>query len=132
LSLDLSELTYLIRGAIFKVHSKLGPGLFESVYEAALIYELLLLGLDAKSQVGLPVLYDNIRLELGYRIDIIVNDEVIIEIKSVTELQDVHKKQVTNYLKLSGTKIGYLVNFNLVSLVERQSLVRIINSSIKQ
>jgi GxxExxY protein len=130
--LDFSELTYLIRGAIFKVHSKLGPGLFESIYEAALMHELLLLNLNVKCQVGLPVTYDNITLELGFRIDILVNDEVIIEIKSVTELQDIHKKQLTNYLKLSGAKIGYLVNFNVSSLVERQSLVRIINSSIKQ
>jgi GxxExxY protein len=128
--MELNDLTYLIRGAIFKVHSKLGPGLFESVYKAALMHELLLLDLDAKSEVVLPVMYDNIKLELGFRIDVVVNEVVIIEIKSVTELQDVHKKQMTNYLKLSGTKIGFLVNFNVSSLVEKQSLIRIINSSL--
>jgi GxxExxY protein len=127
--LELNDLTYAIRGAIFKVHSKLGAGLFESVYEAALMHELLSLDLDAKCQVGLPVLYDNIKLELGFRIDIIVNSEVLIEIKSVTELQDIHKKQVTNYLRLSDVKIGFLVNFNVASLVEKVSLIRIINSS---
>jgi GxxExxY protein len=127
--LEINDLTYLIRGAIYKVHSKLGSGLFESVYEAALMHELLLLDLDAKCQVGLPVIYDNIHLELGFRIDIMVNNLVLIEIKSVTELLDVHKKQVTNYLKLSQTQIGFLVNFNVSSLEERKSLIRIINSS---
>jgi GxxExxY protein len=75
-------------------------------------------------------MYDNIKLELGFRIDVVVNEIVIIEIKSVTELLVVHKKQMTNYLKLSGTKIGFLVNFNVSSLIEKQSLIRIINSSL--
>jgi GxxExxY protein len=129
--LELNELTFLIRGAIFKVHSALGPGLFESVYQAGLMHELLKLGLDAKGQVGVPVIYDNVNLELGFRLDITVNEKVIIEIKSVIELQDVHKKQVTNYLRLSNMEIGYLVNFNVTSLVERQSLIRIVNSAFK-
>lgn len=124
-------MTYLIRGAIFKVHSALGPGLFESVYEAALMHELLKLGLDAKCQVGIPVLYDNINLELGFRLDITINEKVIIEVKSVIELQEVHKKQMTNYLRLSGMVLGYLVNFNVITLIERQSLIRIINSASK-
>ncbi len=129
--MDINDLTYLIRGAIYKVHKILGAGLFESVYEAALMYELQKLGLEAECQVGLPIIYENIRLESGFRIDIVVNNEVLIEIKSVTELIDVHKKQVTNYLKLSGLRVGFLVNFNVSSLIERQSIVRIINSSFK-
>ena len=124
--MELNELTYLIRWAIYKVHSSLGPGLFESVYEAALIYELMELKLDVKSQVGIPVHYNDIVLELGFRIDILVEDKVIIEIKSVTELKDVHKKQMTTYLKLSGMKVGILVNFNVSSLVDKVSLIRII------
>ena len=124
--MELNDLTYQIRGAIYKVHSALGPGLFESVYEAALIYELMELNLDVKSQVAIPVHYNNIVLELGFRIDILVEDQIIIEIKSVTELKDVHKKQMTTYLKLSGMKVGILVNFNVSSLVDKVSLIRII------
>lgn len=124
--MELNDLTYQIRGAIYKVHSALGPGLFESVYEAALIYELKELNLNVKSQLGLPVQYNDIVLELGFRIDILVEDEVIIEIKSITELKDVHKKQMTTYLKLSGMKLGFLVNFNVSSLVDKVSLIRIV------
>ena len=124
--MELNDLTYQIRGAIYKVHSSLGPGLFESVYEAALIYELMEMNLNVKSQLGLPVHYNNIVLELGFRIDILVEDQIIIEIKSVTELKDVHKKQMTTYLKLSGMKVGILVNFNVSSLVDKVSLIRII------
>ena len=124
--MELSELSYQIRGAIFKVHSTLGPGLFESVYEAALMYELRELNLDAKSQVGLPVHSNDIVLELGFRMDILVEDRVIIEVKSVTDLKDVHKKQMTTYLKLSGMKLGILVNFNVSSLADKISLIRII------
>ena len=124
--MELNDLTYQIRGAIYKVHSSLGPGLFESVYEAALIYELMEMNLNVKSQLGLPVHYNNIVLELGFRIDILVEEQIIIEIKSVTELKDVHKKQMTTYLKLSSMKVGILVNFNVSSLVDKISLIRII------
>ena len=124
--MEINDLTYLIRGAIFKVHSALGPGLFESVYEAALHYELLEEGLDVKVQMGLPVQYNSVLLELGFRVDLLVEDQVIVEIKSVQELKDVHKKQLTTYLKLSGKKIGILVNFNVSSLVDKISLIRII------
>ena len=124
--MELNDLSYQIWGAIYKVHSSLGPGLFESIYEAALIYELMELKLDAKSQVEIPVHYNNIVLELGFRIDILVEDQIIIEIKSVTELKDVHKKQMTTYLKLSGMRVGILVNFNVSSLVDKVSLMRII------
>ena len=124
--MELNDLTYQIRGAIYKVHSSLGPGLFESVYEAALIYELMEMNLNVKSQLGLPVHYNDIVLEIGFRIDILVEDQIIIEIKSVTELKDVHKKQMTTYLKLSSMKVGILVNFNVSSLVDKVSLFRII------
>jgi GxxExxY protein len=125
--MDLNDLTYKIRGSIFKVHQTLGPGLLESVYEAALLYELLQMGLKAASQVGLPVDYNGVKLELGFRLDILVEDSVIIEIKSVETLHDVHKKQLLTYLKLSGKKIGILVNFNVSSLKDKESLIRIIN-----
>lgn len=125
--MELNDLTYKIRGAIFTVHKVLGPGLLESVYEAALAYELNELGLEVKTQVGLPVEYKSILLELGFRIDILVNNQIIIEIKSVETLYDVHKKQLLTYLKLSGKRIGILVNFNSSVLVDKESLVRIIN-----
>jgi GxxExxY protein len=125
--MDLNDLTYKIRGAIFKVHQTLGPGLLESVYEAALIYELMQMGLRVSSQVGIPVNYNGVLLELGFRMDILVEDSVVIEIKSVETLHDVHKKQLLTYLKLSGKKIGILVNFNVSSLKDKESLIRIIN-----
>ena len=125
--MELNDLTYKIRGALFKVHQTLGPGLLESVYEAALIYELLQLDLKVASQVGLPVNYNDVILELGFRLDILVEDTVIIEIKSVELLHDVHKKQLLTYLKLSEKKLGILVNFNVSSLVDKESLIRIIN-----
>jgi GxxExxY protein len=125
--MDLNDLTYKIRGAIFKVHQTLGPGLLESVYEAALIYELMQMGLRVSSQVGIPVNYNGVLLELGFRMDILVEDSVVIEIKSVETLHDVHKKQLLTYLKLSEKKIGILVNFNVSSLKDKESLIRIIN-----
>ena len=125
--MELNELTYKIRGAIFTVHNTLGPGLLESVYEAAMIYELKKIGLNVRSQVGIPVNYNDVMLEIGFRADIIVENTVILEIKSIEVLHDVHKKQLLTYLKLSGMKLGLLMNFNVSSLVDKQSLIRIIN-----
>ena len=102
--MDINDLTYKIRGAIFKVHQSLGPGLLENVYEAALVYELMQSGLKVMSQVGLPVNYNGVLLELGFRLDMLIEDSVIIEVKSVEILHDVHKKQLLTYLKLSGKK----------------------------
>ena len=107
-----NDISYKIRGAIFKVYNELGPGLLESAYEAALIYELVKEGLSVKSQVGLPLIYQEVKLECGYRIDVLVENKVIIEIKSVENLLDVHHKQVLTYLKLSNLKLGILVNLN--------------------
>ncbi|TAG24645.1 MAG: GxxExxY protein [Cytophagia bacterium] len=125
--MDLNELTYKIRGAIYTVHNELGPGLLESVYEAALLYEFRQMDLPAKNQVGLPVVYKGENLELGFRLDILVNNQVVIEIKSVETMHDVHKKQLLTYLKLSGYKLGILVNFNVSTFVDKESLIRIIN-----
>ncbi|MBS1934414.1 MAG: GxxExxY protein [Bacteroidetes bacterium] len=125
--MNLNDLTYKIRGAIFKVHNTLGPGLLESVYEAALAHELRKSGLQVQTQLGIPVMYDDINLELGFRLDILVENLVIIEIKSIDSLHDVHKKQLLTYLKLSEKKIGILVNFNASSLIDKESIIRIIN-----
>ena len=125
--MELNELTYKIRGVFFEVYNQLGPGLLESVYEMALMKEFELLGIKAKSQVALQVTYKGEYLELGFRIDILVESKVIIEIKSVKELEDVHKKQLLTYLKLSEIQVGFLINFNTAFLKDKESIIRIIN-----
>ncbi|MEI9958293.1 MAG: GxxExxY protein [Ferruginibacter sp.] len=107
-----NQISYLIRQAIFKVVKKLGAGLFENVYKHVLKYELEKLGLNVKMEYPLPVIYDDIKFDIGFRIDLLVNDKVIIEIKSVEKLAEVHHKQTITYLKLTGLKLGILVNFN--------------------
>ena len=121
-----NEISYIIRGAIFKVYNKIGPGLLESAYEAALAYEIRKEGLEVKTQLGLPFQYEEIKLEIGYRIDLLVDNKVIVEIKSVEELAEVHYKQVLTYLTLSGKKLGILVNFNTNSI--DASIKRIANN----
>ncbi|WP_026711572.1 GxxExxY protein [Flavobacterium filum] len=122
-----NELTYEIRSAIFEVFKELGPGLLESIYEAALCYELEVRGFEVKCQLNLPVIYKNKDLGLGYRLDVLVNDSIIIEIKSVEEVKNVHKKQLLTYLKLTNKKLGLLVNFNADYLKDKESIIRIIN-----
>jgi GxxExxY protein len=121
-----NDITFKIRGCIFSVYNTLGPGLLESVYEAALLYELQKQGLETKSQVVLPVLYDGVRLEIGFRLDILVEEKVIIEIKSVEVLSKLHFKQLLTYLKLSEKKVGILVNFNCDTIQE--NIKRIVNN----
>lgn len=99
--------------AAFTVHSRLGAGLLESVYEACLIHELKKRRLNVLSQVEIPVLYDNIRLEVGFRIDLLVEQQVIVELKAVEAVAPVHKAQLLTYLKLSGHRLGLLINFNV-------------------
>ena len=120
-----NDITYKIRGCIFLVYKNLGPGLLESVYEAALLYELKKHNLEVKSQVVLPVLYDGINLEIGFRLDILVEEKVIIKIKSVKDLSKLHFKQLLTYLKLSRKKVGILVNFNCENITE--NIKRIVN-----
>lgn len=126
--MNLDELSYKIRGAFFEVFKELGPGLFESVYEAALLKEFDLLGMSAKSQVAIPVNYKGEYLDMGFRIDLLVENKIIIEIKSVKELEDVHKKQLLTYLKLSELQLGFLVNFNTNLIQDKVSLFRIVNN----
>jgi GxxExxY protein len=107
------ELTREIIGAAIEVHRELGPGLLESAYEACLCYELKLRGIQVDCQVPLPVRYKEVLLECGYRIDACVNDRVIVELKSVEEVTNLHKAQLLKYLRLSGKKVGLLLNFNV-------------------
>jgi len=121
-----NQLSYLIRGAAFKVHTALGPGLLESVYETALEYELKILDLEVRSQIGIPMYYQNILFDVGYRLDLLIENKVIVEIKSVDSLIDIHYKQLLTYLKLMDKKLGLLINFNSTSL--NKSIVRIANN----
>ena len=121
-----NDISYDIRGAAFKIHKSLGPGLLESVYEAALAYELREMGYEIKTQVPVPMYYNDIKFEIGFRLDILVNDLVVIELKSVENLADVHYKQLLTYLKLSDKKLGILINFNAANL--KESIKRIVNN----
>jgi hypothetical protein len=121
-----NKISYDIRGAIFKVYKNLGPGLLESVYEKALAYELIKLGRKVKTQVGLPLKYEDQIMELGFRLDLLVDDLVIVEIKSVEALAPVHRKQLLTYLKLTDLKLGLLVNFNTDDI--NKEIIRIVNN----
>ncbi|HNZ07668.1 MAG TPA: GxxExxY protein [Candidatus Cloacimonadota bacterium] len=111
-----NEISFQIRAAIFDVYNKLGAGLYEFVYEKALSIKLMKRGLDAKSQVGFEAVYDDIVIGEAFKLDLLVNNKVIIELKSVEKLQLVHHKQLITYLKLTGFKLGILVNFNCSDL----------------
>jgi GxxExxY protein len=110
---EYDSLTHEIIGAAIEVHRGLGPGLLESAYEACLAYELRLRGLKVKSQQPLPVFYKDVMLDCGYRLDLVVEDQVIVEIKSVRELAAIHEAQLLSYLKLSDCHKGLLINFNV-------------------
>jgi GxxExxY protein len=111
--------------AAIKVHTALGPGLLESAYEACLKHELSKRGLKVVSQVALPLTYDGIRIDCGYRIDLLVEDQVIVELKAADCLLPLHEAQLLSYLKLSGRKVGLLIDFNSVHL--RDSIKRMVN-----
>lgn len=121
-----NEISYKIRGAIFEIYNTVGPGLLESAYEAALYYELKNAGLKVERQVEVPFCYKGVRQEVGYRLDLMVENKVIIEIKSVSDFSTVHFKQLTTYLKLKNKKLGLLVNFNTVNI--REGIVRVVNN----
>ena len=120
-----NEISSKIIGAAIEVHKQLGPGLLESTYETCLTYELKQMGLDVKQQQALPVVYKEVKLDAGYRIDLLVENKVIIEIKSVEALADIHTAQLLTYLKLKDLKLGLLINFNSVRVVD--GLKRILN-----
>ncbi len=122
---NLNKLTEKIIGAAINVHRELGPGLLESTYEACLAYELGKSGLRVERQKNLPVVYCNVKLDCGYRIDLLVEDLVILELKAVDRLEPIHKAQLVSYLKLSGIKLGLLINFNVMIL--KDGIRRLIN-----
>ncbi len=111
-----NQITEKIIGCAIEVHKNLGPGLLESAYEECLYYELHNIRLVVRKQVPMPLLYKEIKLDAGYRIDLVVEDKVIVEIKSVDAIADIHKAQLMTYMKLSGVRIGLLINFNVTRL----------------
>jgi GxxExxY protein len=111
-----ADLTEKIIKAALEVHSQLGPGLLESAYEECLVYELAKMGLMVERQKSVPLIYKEIRLECGYRIDVLVENKVIVELKSVDEVLPVHEAQILTYLKLAQKEVGLLINFNVKQL----------------
>ena len=121
-----NEISNAIIGVAIELHKSLGPGLLESAYENALVYDLRIKGFDVKQQVAMPFVYKEVKLDVGYRIDLIVENKVLIEIKSIEELAPVHYSQVLTYLKLSNLKLGLLINFNTKLL--KDGIHRIVNN----
>lgn len=124
-SLSAAELSYEIIKAALRVHSVLGPGLLESAYEACLLYELQKAGSKAAAQVPLPLIYDSVKLDLGYRIDLLVEELVIVEIKAIEAIAAVHKAQLLSYLRMSKKSLGILINFNVGHL--KEGIHRVVN-----
>lgn len=120
-----NEISYHIRGKIIYVYNQLGPGLLESAYSAVLEYELAKCGLNIKREVPVPLVYKNIKLATGYRIDLLIENKVLVEVKSIDQIHDVHHKQVITYLKLANLKLGLLVNFNTADIMS--SIYRKVN-----
>lgn len=114
--MQLNEVSGAVVNASLKIHRALGPGLLESAYEECLHYELLKTGLHVERQKPLPLVYETVKMEIGYRVDLLVERCVIVEVKAVEALNDVHRAQVITYLKLSGCKLGLLINFHVALL----------------
>jgi len=121
-----NELSRIVFDSALKVHQNLGPGLLESAYEECLFYELKKTGLDVQKQKALPLVYEQVKLDVGYRIDIIIENKLIIEVKSVEAINDVHFAQLLTYLKLTDCKLGLLINFN-VTLI-KNGIKRVVNN----
>ncbi len=121
-----NELSKIAVDCMFKVHKNLGPGLLESAYEECLFYELLKTGLLVERQKPLPLFYETIKMEIGYRLDFMIENKLVIEVKAVEAINDVHKAQVITYLKLSGCKLALLVNFNVVLI--KDGIKRLVNN----
>jgi len=125
-SKQLNEITEQIIGAAIDVHRALGPGLLESAYEACLAFELVSRGLKIEQQRALPVIYRDVKLDCGYRLDLVVENSVVIELKAIDQLLPIHRAQLLSYLKLSGLKVGLLINFHTKML--KDGVVRLVNN----
>ncbi|HUX07240.1 MAG TPA: GxxExxY protein [Acidobacteriota bacterium] len=123
--MELNELSGHLVDASIKVHTALGPGLLENAYETCLLHELHKRGLKVSAQVRVPINYDGLKIDAGYRIDLLVEDKVLVEIKAVERILPIHEAQLLSYLRLGGKKLGLLINFNVVQL--KHGIKRIIN-----
>jgi len=121
-----NEISTIIVNKAYEIHVKLGPGLLEAVYEEVMFYELVKQGLKVERQKAIPVIWDNLKMNLGFRADIIVEDKVIVELKSVEQLSPVHPKQLLTYLKIADKKLGLLINFN--EKLIKNGIIRIVNN----
>ena len=121
-----NELSKIIVNTAYEIHTKLGPGLLESVYEEIMFYELTRQGLSVERQKGIPVIWNELRMETGFRADLIIENKVILELKSVETIAQVHPKQLLTYLKLAGLKLGLLINFNEALI--KNGITRIVNN----
>ena len=119
------EFGHSIIGAAIKVHSVVGPGLLESAYEACLVYELEKLGLQVSRQVSIPIRYEGLTIDNGYRVDLLVGERVVVELKAIEAILPVHRGQLLGYLRLGGFRLGYLLNFNVTRM--RDGIVRMVN-----
>jgi GxxExxY protein len=124
--LSVNQITETIIGSAIKVHSALGPGLLESAYQQCLFYELKKSGLKVEKEKALPIIYEEIELECGYRLDLFVENRVVVELKAVEALTDIHLAQMLTYLKLSECEVGLLINFNVTQLIK--GIKRVINN----
>lgn len=123
--MNINDVSGQIVDAAMKVHTALGPGLLESAYEACLLFELHRRGLKAERQLELPIIYEGVRIDVGYRLDLLVENAVIVELKAVESVNPVHRAQLLSYLKLSGKKLGLLINFHCTHL--RDGIERMVN-----
>ncbi len=121
-----NDLSNIVIGEAIHVHKTLGPGLLESVYESCLFHRLVKAGLNVKQEQSIPIVFEEVKLECGYRADIIVENKLIIEVKAVEALNDIHKAQVLTYLRLTNIKLGLLMNFNVLYL--KEGIKRIVNN----
>jgi len=122
----LNKITKTIIGVAINVHRELGPGLLESAYEACMVYDLAQSGLKVEQQKPLPIVYRGVKLECGYRLDLMIENEVIVEIKSIEKLLPIHQAQLMSYLKLTDCKVGLLINFNVNIL--KNGIKRVVNN----
>ena len=123
-----NEIASIVFESALKVHKRLGPGLLESAYEESMFYELKKTNLKVEKQKALPLIYDEVRLDIGYRLDLIIEDKFIVEIKAVESLNDIHLAQILTYLRLSDCKLGMLINFNVTLL--KNGVKRVINGTL--
>lgn len=127
--MELNEISFKIIGSAYKVHKALGPGLLESTYEACLVHDLIKEGLKVEQQKVLPVYFDGLMLDTGYRVDLFVEGCVMVELKSVAAIEAIHKAQVLTYLKLSNTPLGLLLNFNVMDM--KKGIIRLVHGDLK-